>query len=197
MRPKTNPLTAVLLAGGLSRRMGRDKAFLEIEGRPLWQVQVAKLAQVADEILISVRDVHSAIESEYRKIPDPPGARGPLGGIASALRTATHSHLLVLAVDLPAMTPAYLQTLATPLTPGVGIVPELDGFYQGTCAIYPASLLPLVEEILRGDDPSFQNLIRTATRLGAMKTRPVPPEESPLFANWNTPGAISDGTDSR
>ena len=79
----------------------------------------------------------------------------------------------------------------------MGIVPELDGFYQGTCAIYPASLLPLVEEILRGDDPSFQNLIRTATRLGAMKTRPVPPEESPLFANWNTPGAISDGTDSR
>lgn len=190
MRPNNNPLTAVLLAGGLSRRMGRDKAFVEIEGRPLWHLQITKLEQVADEILISVRDATSAIESKYQKIPDPPGARGPLGGVADALLAATRQHLLVLAVDLPAMTPSYLQKLATHLTEDVGVVPQLDGFYQGTCAIYPASLLPLVKETLHGNDPSFQNLIRTAFRQGSMKIVPVEDKERPLFANWNTPESI-------
>lgn len=187
---KPPALSAVLLAGGQSRRMGRDKALLEVEGQPLWRLQIAKLEPVADEILISVRETGSFIESEYPKIPDPPGARGPLGGVASALHAATHPHLLVLAVDLPAMTSAYLETLSAHITAGAGVVPELDGYYQGTCAIYPVRLLPLVEETLQSGDPSFQNLIRQALASGQMKVVPVDDKDRPLFANWNTPESI-------
>jgi len=187
---KSAPLSAVLLAGGQSRRMGRDKAFLEVGGQPLWRIQIAKLEQVASEVLISVRDARSEIGGNCRKIPDPPGARGPLGGVASALRAALCPHLLVLAVDLPHMTPGYLRSLGARIRAGAGVVPELGGFYQGTCAIYPAGLLPLVEETLRGNDPSFQNLIRKALARGQMKAVPVDAKERPLFVNWNTPESI-------
>lgn len=184
-------LTAVLLAGGQSRRMGRDKAFLEIGGEPLWRRQIAKLEQTADEVLISVRDAASSIESAHRKIFDPPEANGPLAGLAAALRVASHAHLLVLAVDLPAMTSDYLRALSSQISAGRGAVPLADGFFQGTAAIYPREILPLVEEVLKSEDLSFQHLLRRAAALGMMKGIVVTAEEIPLFANWNTPGAIS------
>jgi molybdopterin-guanine dinucleotide biosynthesis protein A len=180
-------LSAVLLAGGESRRMGRDKAFLEVDGEPLWRRQISKLEQVAAEVLISVHDATSKIESLHHKVYDPPHARGPLAGLASALRAISHSHLLVLAVDLPAMTSGYLSTLASLITPGIGVAPKAEGFFQGTAAIYPREILPIVEAVLDSDDRSFQNLLRKACTEGLMISVSVANEELPLFANWNTP----------
>lgn len=180
-------LSAVLLAGGQSRRMGQDKVFLKIDGEPLWLRQTHKLEQVAEEILISVRDASSPIESPHRKVFDPPGARGPLAGLASALRFASHPHLLVLAVDLPAMTSDYLLSLAAIITATTGVVPTAEGFFQGTAAIYPKEILPHVESALTSDDLSFQGLIRKAIAGNLMTTVEVSSDELPLFANWNTP----------
>lgn len=180
-------LSAVLLAGGQSRRMGQDKAFLEIDGAPLWHRQAAKLERVAGEVLISVHDTSSKIESPYRKIFDAPGARGPLAGLASALRASAHPHVLVLAVDLPAMTSDYLFSLATRITTSIGVVPIAEGFFQGTAAIYPKEILPFVESALTSDDLSFQGLIRKAIVGNLMTTVEVSGAELPLFANWNTP----------
>lgn len=189
---KSDSLTAVLLAGGRSRRMGRDKAFLDVGGQPLWCRQAAKLEAVAGEVFLSVRDAESAPESPMRKIFDPSGARGPLGGLAAALRAAGFARVLVLAVDLPAMTPEFLRLLAAGASADCGLVPELDGFYQGTAAVYPRVLLPLVEEVLAGGDVSFQHLIRRALTAGMMAVRPVAEEERPLFANWNTPDSLPE-----
>jgi molybdopterin-guanine dinucleotide biosynthesis protein A len=185
-------LSAVLLAGGRSRRMGRDKAFLEIGGEPLWRRQVAKLEQVADEVLVSVHDSSSRIDSGHAKVFDPPGARGPLAGLASALRTAKHSHLLTLAVDLPAMTPGYLHSLRERLTATAGVVPMAGEFFQGTAAIYPRGILPLVEEVLASEDLSFQNLLRKAVAKSLMAIVDVTEEELSLFANWNTPDFLEE-----
>jgi molybdopterin-guanine dinucleotide biosynthesis protein A len=185
-------LTAVLLAGGRSRRMGRDKAFMEIDGEVLWQRQLAKLEAVADEVLVSVRDTSSPIETVHRKVFDPPGARGPLAGLAGALHAATHAHVLVLAVDLPAMTPVFLRSLAARTSPGRGVVPLAEGFFQGTAAIYPREILPLVENALRGEDLSFQHLLRQAMAAQLMESLPVTAAELLLFANWNTPEAVPD-----
>lgn len=185
-------LSAVLLAGGQSRRMGRDKAFLEIDGEALWQRQLAKLEAVADEIFVSVHDVSSPIKTAHRTVFDPPGAHGPLAGLAGALRASAHPHLVVLAVDLPAMTPAFLCSLAARTAPGRGVVPLADGFFQGTAAIYPREILPLVENALQGEDLSFQNLLRQAIAAQRMESLPLTAAELPLFDNWNTPEAVRD-----
>lgn len=195
-------ISAVLLAGGHSRRMGRDKAFLEIGGLPLWKIQAAKLDAVAAEVWISRRadqpgpaiwslaapaGNNSPVSPAYPLLPDPPDAAGPLAGIVSALRAAALPHVLALAVDLPFLTPACLSRITSRATATSGCVPELDGFLQGTAALYPRTLLPLAEQALREKNFALQSLLRKALAAGLMHPLPVPEEDRPLFSNWNAP----------
>ena len=110
-----------------------------------------------------------------------------MNGLIEGLRAACHDPILLLAVDMPEMTTDYLMGLISRTEEGRGIVPELDGFYQGLCAVYPRRILPLVEGVMRGGDHSFQHLIRLAVGGDLLRVIPVSEAERPLFANWNTP----------
>ena len=177
--------TAILMAGGKSSRMGRDKAWIDYHGRPLWQAQLEKLG-FAREILISTRAAAFTAPG-CRVVRDDPGHSGPLAGLHACLKAATCDRVLLLAVDMPEMTSGHLRALAENATPEVGVVPEADGFYQGLAAVYPRRILPLLEEILSSTDTSFQNLCRQAFARGLMKAQPISPEEECLFTNWNRP----------
>src|SRR6478735_4246071 len=92
-------LTAVLLAGGESRRMGRDKAMVELGGEPLWQRQLRVLRGLKPEaIFISARSKPDWLPAETDLLLDDPPARGPVGGLARALGAMTTTHLVALAV---------------------------------------------------------------------------------------------------
>lgn len=168
--------------------MGRDKAWIEVDGEPLWRRQLTTLAAVADEILVAVRRDSAPLAPEHRKVFDAPGEAGPLAGVAAALREARCERVIVLAVDLPRMTPDVLRTLAAAASPDRGAVPELDGFLLGTAAVYPRRILSRVEKALRSGDASFQRLLRPAVTDGIMRVLPVSETDRPLFANWNRPG---------
>jgi molybdopterin-guanine dinucleotide biosynthesis protein A len=176
--------TGVVMAGGQSTRMGRDKALLECHGRPLWLVQAEKLNHVAEETLLSVRE-EQGFGGSYRKVRDLVPGRGPLCGLLSALRSARFDPILLLAVDMPAMTTDYLGALLEQSTGETGVAPELDGFFQGFAAVYPRRIEPLVAEILAGADPSFQHLIRCALDRKMMRVIPVMESQRALFLNWN------------
>lgn len=171
------------MAGGRSSRMGSDKALLLLEGKPLWKVQWEKLSSIADEVLISARE--GMLEAPV--IPDRMPGLGPLGGLESALSVASHERVVVLGVDMPSMTEAYLLSLLEESSADCGVVPMLAGYFQGLAAVYPRSLLPLVREVLAGEDHSMQHLNRLAVECGLMNVRMVSEEERPLFQNWNTP----------
>src|SRR5437867_2135004 len=95
-------LTAVLFAGGESRRMGADKAMLEIGGEPLWARQLRRLRELQPErILISARSKPAWCPAEIETVLDEPPSRGPLSGLAAALKIIQTTHLLALAIDLP------------------------------------------------------------------------------------------------
>ena len=105
-------LSAIILAGGESRRMGRDKAWIEWEGRPLIGWAVDKVRRLGiEEIFISGRP-----DGDYAQLGCPvlfdlePGL-GPLGGIERGLHHCTSPLLLVLAVDLPRITAECLGKL--------------------------------------------------------------------------------------
>ena len=184
------PVSAALMAGGRSTRMGRDKAFLEFHGQPLWRVQAEKLKLVAAEVLISVGDRNFPLPPETQAVADRVPGRGPLEGLAAVLRVARHDHVVALAVDMPGMTSDYLLGLVEHCAATQGVVPELDGFYQGLCAVYPKGILALVEEALRGSDRSFQGLIPRACAAGLLEVVPVPEHERHLFRNWNSVDAM-------
>src|ERR1051325_1673089 len=105
-------LSAVILAGGRSRRMGRDKAWLEFRGRPLI-VRAVELARGLGvrEIFISGRAEVDYSQLNCRVLLDEQPGLGPVAGIERALQAAEAPLLLVLAVDLPRMTPDFLNQL--------------------------------------------------------------------------------------
>jgi len=191
-----NPtLTAALIAGGKSSRMGRDKALLDWNGRPLWQHQLETLQALSPaEILICRADNPPLPAIDARHIPDLLPSRGPLGAIAAALETASTSHLLVLAIDLPHITPDFLKTLLAKTTPDTGIVPKSNHFYEGLAAIYPTHLAPLARQALESNDHSLQTFIKTATQRAGLHAYPISPEDLPKFKNLNTPEDLRERT---
>ncbi len=187
-----NPFSAVLLAGGRSTRMGRDKAALVIDGEPLWQRQLATLrATGADELFISVRSDKLYEESGVATIEDLTRDAGPLAALEAVLPRIATTHVVVLAIDLPAMRAEFLAMLVeTALAKDCSVVPESDGRFEPLAAVYTPALLPLVIECLRGTDHSMQNLLRTATGRGLVFAHPLRSEERSYFRNINSPGDI-------
>lgn len=182
-----NPFTAALLAGGRSTRMGRDKAGLLIGGVPLWQRQLATLQALApDEILISGRLDGPCADAGLPIIADDVPGLGPLGGLAALLRRMKGERLLLLAVDLPAMTPVFLESLLA----FNGIVPFLDGHFEPLAAVYPRSVLPLAERCLAESDHSMQHFIRLSVAEGLLTSLPLSEADRVLFQNANTPSDL-------
>jgi molybdopterin-guanine dinucleotide biosynthesis protein A len=188
-------LTAVLLAGGESHRFGRDKASFEIEGEPLWRRQLNLLRRLQPaELLVSARVNPSWRPDDVRFVPDDLPARGPLGGIASALEQVDGGHLLVLAVDLPRMQSKYFEKLRSLTQANRGVVPMRGTLAEPLAAIYPATALPDFEEALDRGEWSLQSLVAKLTRAGKISMVPVTAEDEPLFANLNTPSDAIDLT---
>ena len=100
------PLTGVVLAGGLSSRMGHDKALLRWQGRPLLEHQTAVL-QAAGAHAVKI----SGERPDYHGVADVVPQAGPVVGIASVAATCVDGELLIVPVDMPRLQPALLQRL--------------------------------------------------------------------------------------
>ena len=186
------PFAAVLLAGGQSRRMGQDKARLVLpDGRRLWERQLGVLRELGPEELFISGTRRDDFPGDVPCLADELPGCGPLGGIAAALKAIQSARLVVLAVDLPAMTAGFLRTLLAkgPDTLSVaGLIPQTDdGFFEPLAAVYPKAALAEAQTQLRSADRSLQRLVRRLVETGKAAARPVMSEEMPLFANWNRP----------
>jgi molybdopterin-guanine dinucleotide biosynthesis protein A len=106
-------IAAAILAGGQARRFGgRDKSRLVIEGRPIIVRQVEALQQVADEIFVVSPDVARFADIGLPVHPDLERGAGAIGGLHTALETATADRVLVVACDLPYLDARVLERLA-------------------------------------------------------------------------------------
>lgn len=189
-------LSAVLLAAGRSARMGRDKALLDCGGEPLWRRQWRLLEQAgAGEIFLSARPDQTWVPPGVTTLADAVPGAGPLAGIAAALARCTTSHLLVLAVDLPQMTPAWFAQVAADCAPGRGAVGRRGKFFEPLAAIYSCELRGAAESALSRGDYSLQAFIAAAGE--RFRVREITDTEAPWFANWNEPAERSGNTDPR
>lgn len=150
-------LTAVLLAGGGSRRMGRDKATIVFRGKPLWQRQLELLRNLRPEkIFVSVRKEPSWLPLETELLLDEPPSRGPLSGLTKALERMQTSHLAVLAVDMPSMTSEQMRILWGLATIGCGVLPMIGDLAEPLAAIYPREASADFSTALAGDGGHFR-----------------------------------------
>jgi molybdopterin-guanine dinucleotide biosynthesis protein A len=175
--------SAVLLAGGKSTRMGRDKALIEIDGEPLWRRQLEILRQLSPEqLMISgpARDGCETIADEFEDA-------GPLAGVAAALRKCSAPLLVVLAIDLPKMTTEFFRSLLALCCNGKGVVPRGPKFFEPLAAVYPAASAELADGALQSGEYAMQDFVRVALNRRLLIAHEISPAEMPLFANANRP----------
>ncbi len=154
---KRHPVTGVILAGGASKRMGRDKAFVEVAGAPMYEHVAAALLEATGRVLAVGRtEALPGLET----IPDEPGAtRGPLAGLVAAFGHLDTDVLLV-AVDQPWLRVETLRGVVG-LLDDDPVVPFDHGSRQVTCAVYPAGIEEAARKELR-EGGSIQSLLDVA-----------------------------------
>src|SRR5438132_9570667 len=173
--PLPGPATVagLLLTGGASRRMGRDKALIEVGGQRLVDRAAAALTAVADPVL-EVGPGWSGLPAVRE---DPPGS-GPLAAVsagAAALRRMGHDGaVMVLAVDMPRVSAELLRLLATRDGPATA-VPRAGGHPQPLCARYGPDALAAVDRLLAGGGRSLRALLEAMDARGEVGW--VQPEE--------------------
>jgi molybdopterin-guanine dinucleotide biosynthesis protein A len=184
-----NDVTAFVLAGGKSTRMGADKAFLRWGDEGLLDRALNLARTVAEEVRI-VGDVKKFGGSAFVVVEDVYRDRGPLGGIHAALSSAASELNLMLAVDLPLMKTEFLAYLiAQARKSGATVtVPNAAGGLQPLCAVYRREFAVTAEESLRAGKNKIDPLF------AKVKTRVIEEEElvragfsAEMFRNVNTP----------
>ena len=181
--------SALLLAGGESRRMGRDKATMEVDGRPLWERQLELLRALGPKkIMVSARTAPTWLPHDVKLLLDDSPSRGPLSGLVKALDAIETTHLVVLAVDMPFMTPGELGGSLQLATEGCGVVPIIRDHTEPLAAVYPAEAAADFQTALAGSDFSLQSIVRMLAEAGKVKLWPVPTERAQLYRSVNEPG---------
>jgi molybdopterin-guanine dinucleotide biosynthesis protein A len=179
-------VSAALLLGGESRRMGCDKARLEIAGVALATRTARLLADHFEDVLL-VGGAPPA-DAPGRRVADPEGPPCALRGLVGALAAARSERVLVVATDLPRLAPELLLALVA--WPDADVVlPAVEGRLEPLCALWArAAALPVAREHLAAGRLALHELVAAlrAERLAGDDLRAVDPEGA-MLANANTP----------
>ena len=151
-RRRINPISSIVLAGGESSRLGRDKAFLEVKGQFLIESIIERLRQLSQEVIIVADETDRYEELESTVVSDVYPGKGALGGIYSGVKRASNSSSLVVACDMPFLNLSllrYMQTLAVSYDV---VIPRIGHLSEALHAIYAKDCLPFMEEQLQQGD---------------------------------------------
>jgi molybdopterin-guanine dinucleotide biosynthesis protein A len=173
--------SGAILAGGQSTRFGgRDKSALLLDGRAIFDHQIAALAPVVDEVLI--------VGGPRATIHDIVPGCGPLGGLHAALTAAHGGAVLIVACDMPYLSTPFLTYLLSFATEADIVVPCSERGYHPLCAVYTRACLEPVAARLADRRLKMRELV------DSLRTRVVPVDEirqfgdpDRLLANVNTP----------
>jgi len=186
-------LSAFVLAGGKSTRMGTDKAFVVLQGRKLVERALALARSVTSTVSI-VGDASKfacfgpVVEDIF------PGC-GPLGGIHAALRRSETDLNLILAVDVPFVSAALLRYLvrrAGESPAALVTVPRTGQRWQPLCAVYRRKFGELAEPSLRAGRYKIDALFdRKRTQVITGEELLAAGFSADLFTNVNTPGDLA------
>lgn len=168
--------------------MGRDKAWLPHGAGTLCEHQLATLSQIGPaHIYLSARPGSGLERFGYPLLVDDVPGLGPLGGIAKALTASPTGLLLVLAVDMPRMSAAYLELLLLACAEGCGVVPRWGEHFEPLAAVYPRATLSLAAQRLQSRHLGLQPFVQDCVDHQLLAPLRVRESESGLFENWNTP----------
>jgi len=141
--------TALVLAGGESRRMGGDKTQLLLGEQTLLQGVIAIVQPLFPRVLVSVRSYRPDVA--LPQVCDAYAGAGPLAGLCAGLAHVESAWLFAIAADMPFVRAALVERLARARGACQAVVPIVHGHPQALAAFYAASSLAPLLTILRGD----------------------------------------------
>lgn len=148
--------SAIVLAGGMSRRLGRNKALEDVGGQPLVLRVLGRLSQVTDDAVVVVNDNKRAgdlpLPGSAKVVSDRYAGSGPLGGIFTGLSACLQEWGLVAACDMPFLNTMLWEDILARRRGHDAVVPVLDGRPEPTHAAYSKTCLPRIEERLKTSD---------------------------------------------
>jgi molybdenum cofactor guanylyltransferase len=184
-------VSAAIMAGGKSKRMGQDKAWIELDGEPLIARVASVLAEVADEVIIVANDPR--YESlGLRVVRDRYPTGGALGGIATGVGAATHDTVLVAACDMPFLSPDVWRVILGHSGEADVVIPKIGGEYETLHALYTKACVPQMARAIA------ENRLRVISFFEQVRVLAI--EESALravdptlraFTNVNTPEELA------
>jgi molybdopterin-guanine dinucleotide biosynthesis protein A len=185
-------MTAIILSGGQSTRMGRDKALVQIDGIPMIQRAVDLLNPQFEEVLI-IGDRREAFPHLEAKVyPDHIPGLGALGGLYTGLRLSSFPYAFCVACDMPFLKSSLIDYLVDQAGGFDAVVPRTADGFQPLHAVYSKACVPAIEEIIS------QKRIRIFDFYPLVKVRFVEEMEflslDPLkesFINVNTPEELA------
>ena len=181
----SNPITAIILAGGQSRRMGRDKGLVLLNGKPMVQHVLDKAKSITKQVMIITNQPgyeHFGVPTYSDLIED----KGPLGGIYTGLHYTRTEYNLVLSCDIPLVSVSFLNRLASYRGENQAWVPVHENQPQPLCAIYKKEIRPQIKLSIEAGQLSMHKFLETINT-SFIDMSDVEAEHKNGFANLNSP----------
>ncbi|MEA3485827.1 MAG: molybdenum cofactor guanylyltransferase [Candidatus Aerophobetes bacterium] len=150
-------MTGIILAGGKSRRMKKDKALLEIGKKQVIKLIVEKLKIVFDNVLIIG---NSSLDYRFlgvRAAEDIVSGKGPLGGIYTGLSASQSEYNFICGCDMPFLNVDLLRFIISEIDDNDIIIPVIKGFVEPLHAIYSKRCLPAIKSHIEAEDLKVKN----------------------------------------
>ena len=181
-------MTGVILAGGESTRMGKNKAFIEINGKRIIDRTVSLFREIFDDVLLVTNTPLDYIELKVRIVTDLVPGKGSLGGIYTGLFFSSSPKAFFVGCDMPFLDRRVIQYFLSLAQTADIVVQRTKDYWQPLHAIYPRTLLKPIERLLQ------QGELKIIKAYQGMRVREVTGEELKPFdpdlhtlSNINTP----------
>ena len=178
-------LTGIILAGGKSSRMGREKGLVEFHGKPLIQYGIDLLSQLTDRILISSGNPDYRV-FDRELVPDEITGQGPAAGLAASLKYSNTKWNLVIACDLPFLEAEFVDCLLEAEGDFQAVIPTHDnGIYEPLAALYHKDLSPIFEVSVNSGNLALHKILATC-KVHYLDADTLIDKFPQLFTNFNS-----------
>jgi len=156
-------MTGLLVAGGKSRRMGRDKRFLDLGGQPLLHRALSVLQRLFPEVLIAVAEPLPQLTGQgFRVVLDLIPNCATLGGLYTGLASASHPRIFAVGCDMPFLNQEAIRRLAGLGAQADVVMPRLATGLQPMHSVYSKGCLPHLDRMVKAQQLKVQDLVEVA-----------------------------------